>query len=893
MSGGSGFYAPVMLSQTGDVFFIGSFNADGRVHIKPVGDGAFSFEDLSGATSDFDYNDGVLRVIRGDAATLASARSMVYAQANSGAIYLSGAINYSAIHNSQFIHSNGTGSNLITTGSAADTLVLYANADSASLGSGMDRLHLLSGSSNNNVDLGFDTDSDRVYFYRPTADQSLSSLLNFDPLADTISLVNLDSTSATSFSLSATKATLLIDNKPALELIGSYSGDTLNAALRRSDLGAGDAMAAIAERGLLVTEMIPGLLGTSSQRSDGQWYGYNVDIARAISEQLTGNPDALAIRPNKALVPGLNDIRAGYADLGLLGSTSTLNRDVNLGIDFSNPYLVDMQSFLVIGLSSAAELKDQTIGVINGSTAKGNALGFLNANGINASVTEYATSTELAEALRNGQIKAIASDRTRLMGYQATITGSALLQETFSIQPLAVALPENQSSLKDAVNWIVQAPAAAAELGIGSGDLPALLAQAERGGADLNAIAPQTRVFLELDATSTDTSSLGKALGLARGFTQKLLARLGNATEMWQRHFPMASNIEQNTASEGGQLRSLPFLGQGTTDPLINNDNRGDLLALIRERGTLQVATGGTAANIGFSAPDPTSGSLQGVDVDIAKALAIAIFGDATKLSFVSNLPFSSTFAKVANGEVDLALRAATDNLWRDGSFAVDFSDPYLATGLKVLTRSSSGIARIDQLNGSSIGVIAGTTAAQNIKLALAKTGEAARIHTYASATDLYDAFRSGAVEAIARDGALLAGFQQQLTTDADPIATTLVAGQLSYEPLAAVVDENQSNFLDIVNSVIAILKQAASLGVTSDNVNQKLIEANDPAAPAALKQLFQLNSSTDLSSIGITTTRVTDLLAAVGNIDQIVARSIVNPEQNVLARDKQMQRPL
>jgi hypothetical protein len=120
-----------------------------------------------------------------------------------------------------------------------------------------------------------------------------------------------------------------------------------------------------------------------------------------------------------------------------------------------------------------------------------------------------------------------------------------------------------------------------------------------------------------------------------------------------------------------------------------------------------------------------------------------------------------------------------------------------------------------------------------------------------------------------------------------------LVNGQLSYEPLAAVVDENQSGFLDVVNSVIAILKQAASLGVTSDNVNQKLIDANDPTAPAALKQLFQLNSSTALSSIGITTTRVTDLLAAVGNIDQIVERSIVNPNQNVLARDKQMQRPL
>jgi hypothetical protein len=96
-----------------------------------------------------------------------------------------------------------------------------------------------------------------------------------------------------------------------------------------------------------------------------------------------------------------------------------------------------------------------------------------------------------------------------------------------------------------------------------------------------------------------------------------------------------------------------------------------------------------------------------------------------------------------------------------------------------------------------------------------------------------------------------------------------------------------------MVNSVIAILKQAAALGVTADNVNQKLIEANDPDAPSALKQLFQLNTTTALTSIGITSQRVTNLIAAVGNMDQIVARSIVNPEQNVLARDKQMQRPL
>ncbi|MEI6111255.1 MAG: transporter substrate-binding domain-containing protein, partial [Cyanobium sp. ELA712] len=892
VTSGSGFYAPVMLSQNGDIYFIGTFNADGHQHIKPVGDGAFSFEDLSGNSSDFDYNDGVLLVKRRIAASNDPLSMVIGTAASAAAIYLGGGVNYTASNKTQFIHSNGTGSNLINTGLAADTVVLYASNDRVSLGAGQDRVHILSGSTDNIIDLGLDADADRVYFYRPTAGQGLSSLINFDPFFDTISLVNLDSISSTSFSISATKATLLLDNKPMLELIGSFSADRLKATILRSDRGVGDAMAAIAERGLLVTEMIPGLLGTSQQRSDGQWYGYNVDIARAISEQLTGNADALAIRPNQSLLAGLNDVRDGYADLGLLGSTSTLSRDVNLGIDFSQPYLVDMQSFLVLGLKSATELAGQTIGVIAGSTAKDNALAFLSANGITASVSEYASSTALAEALRSRAIAAIASDRTRLMGYQATISGSSLLEETFSIQPLAVALPENQSQLKDAVNWIVQTPAAASELGISTTDLPALIAQAERGGADLNAIAPQTRVFLELGSNSDVSSSLGKALGLARGFTQKVLARLGNTAEMWQRHFPTASNIEQNTASGGGQHRSLPFLGQGNTEPLIANDNRGDLLALVRQRGSLQVATGGSVANIGFSAPD-ASGSLQGVDADIARALAIAIFGDATRVNFVTDLAFSSTFAAVANGVVDVALRASTANLWRDGSFGVDFSDAYLATGLKVLSHSSLGVSRIDQLNGTTIGVIEGTTAAQNLRLALSKTGESARILSYANATELYNAFRTSAVDSIARDGALLAGFQQQLSSEANPIATTLLNGQLSYEPLAAAVDENQSKFLDLVNAVIAILKQAAELGVTSANVTQKLQEANAANAPASLRQLFQLNANANLSSIGISAQRVTDIILALGNIDEIVQRSIVNPDQNTLARNVQMQRPL
>lgn len=422
---------------------------------------------------------------------------------------------------------------MITTRAADDTVVLYSSKDRVQLGAGSDRVHILTGSSQNSIDLGADTDADLVYFYRPRAGQGTSSLINFDVNKDTINLINLDITSSISFAISGGKATLWADSKPLLELVGDFSADRLEAAIRRSDLGTGDALTSIAERGLLVADIIPGLIGTAEQRSDGLWFGYSVEIARTISEQLTGSADRLAIRSTDSLLSGFREISGGYADVALLGSS-----DISLGVESSEPYLLDMQSFLVNGLSNASQLADQTIGVLAGSSAKANALAFLSSNGINASILEFPSSTELSEALRTYAIAAIASERTRLLGYQALIPGSTLLEETFSSQPFTVALPGNQSRLRDAVNAIVEVPAAAENLGIGSSDLPNLIAQSERGGADLNAIDPQVRGLLDFGSSTDSSSSLGKAVGFAKGFTQRVLARLGNARQLWKRNFP-------------------------------------------------------------------------------------------------------------------------------------------------------------------------------------------------------------------------------------------------------------------------------------------------------------------------------------------------------------------
>lgn len=63
VDGSSGLYAPVLLTQHGNVFVIGRANDDGCEHIRMFGENTFGIEDLSAAAgSDFDYNDMVVRI---------------------------------------------------------------------------------------------------------------------------------------------------------------------------------------------------------------------------------------------------------------------------------------------------------------------------------------------------------------------------------------------------------------------------------------------------------------------------------------------------------------------------------------------------------------------------------------------------------------------------------------------------------------------------------------------------------------------------------------------------------------------------------------------------------------------------------------------------------------
>ena len=63
MQGTTGYYAPVLITSSGQTFVIGTANPGGHEQIRVYGENTFGFEDLAyNQGSDFDYNDMVMRL---------------------------------------------------------------------------------------------------------------------------------------------------------------------------------------------------------------------------------------------------------------------------------------------------------------------------------------------------------------------------------------------------------------------------------------------------------------------------------------------------------------------------------------------------------------------------------------------------------------------------------------------------------------------------------------------------------------------------------------------------------------------------------------------------------------------------------------------------------------
>ncbi len=218
----------------------------------------------------------------------------------------------------------------------------------------------------------------------------------------------------------------------------------------------------------------------------------------------------------------------------------------------------------------------------------------------------------------------------------------------------------------------------------------------------------------------------------------------------------------------------------------------------------------------GFSNPDE-SGNWTGIDVDLCRAVAAAVLGDASKVKF-SPLSAKERFTALQSGEIDILSRNTTWTLVRDTALGLNFAGVNYYDGQGFMVRSDLGIKSALELDGASACVNIGTTTELNLSDYFRTNNMKLNPVVFEKADEVVAAYDAGRCDVYTTDQSGLAAQRQKLK---DPGAHMLLPEIISKEPLGPVVRHGDDKWLDVVKWTLYAMIEAEELGVTSANVDK------------------------------------------------------------------------
>ena len=285
-------------------------------------------------------------------------------------------------------------------------------------------------------------------------------------------------------------------------------------------------------------------------------------------------------------------------------------------------------------------------------------------------------------------------------------------------------------------------------------------------------------------------------------------------------------------------------------------------LAKVQGLGVLNCGVSGTLPGFSFAEAD---GTVNGFDADYCRAVAAAVFGDATKVAFrPSNA--SERFPILQSGEIDVLVRNTTWTISRDTSLGFNFAPTTFYDGQGMLVRKDSGITTLEDLNGATICVNAGTTTEKNLADVFRSRGINYEAVVFAETAEEREAYDSGRCDAWTTDKS---GLVASITQLADPSAHVILEETMSKEPLGPLVRHGDDNWFDIVKWTVYCTFQAEELDVTSANVDE-MLGSDDPQV------LNMLGVEGDLGqAMGLNNDFCYQVIKQVGNYAEIYDKNL------------------
>jgi general L-amino acid transport system substrate-binding protein len=285
-------------------------------------------------------------------------------------------------------------------------------------------------------------------------------------------------------------------------------------------------------------------------------------------------------------------------------------------------------------------------------------------------------------------------------------------------------------------------------------------------------------------------------------------------------------------------------------------------LKTVQDRGSL--ICGVNPGLEGFATKD-ANGQWSGFDVDFCRAVAAAVFNDASKVEFVP-LSASDRFEVLKNKQIDVLSRNSTWTMGREGDDGVVFAGVTYYDGQGFLVPKSKNFQSALELDGSKVCVQPGTTTEPNfVDFFQANHMKYETVHE-ASAAEMVAAYDAGKCDVLTTDASGLFALRQQLAKPADSV---ILPDIISKEPLGPAVRQDDIQWFNIVKWVNFAMLNAEELGVSSKTIDEAL-KSQKPA----VKRL--VGTEGDFGKpFGLTQDWAVRVVRGVGNYAEVFDRNV------------------
>lgn len=281
-----------------------------------------------------------------------------------------------------------------------------------------------------------------------------------------------------------------------------------------------------------------------------------------------------------------------------------------------------------------------------------------------------------------------------------------------------------------------------------------------------------------------------------------------------------------------------------------------------KARGTVRCGVNTGLPGFGYQ---NDQGQWAGLDVDYCKAVAAAIFGDASKVVY-SPLSAVQRFPALQNSEVDILARNTTWTMSRDTALGLKFAGVNYYDGQGFMVRSSLGVNSALQLSGATVCVQSGTTTELNLADYFAANNMQYNPVVIESQSDVNSAYDSGRCDVLTTDQSGLYASRLELGNPSEHVVLPEI---ISKEPLGPAVRQGDDQWFNIVKWVHFALLNAEELGVTQANV-EEMKNSENPE----IRRLLNVEGTFG-QDIGLDANWSVNVIKAVGNYGELFERNV------------------